>query len=118
MESYLFGLEIALMLLPMLLLFRAHVRRRPGALYACSVMVIFGFITHRLNVSVTGMEAGSGVHYLPKWTEIAITLAIVAAGFAIFRFATKYLPIFGEEEQHREVVAVPPEALPSPVRGD
>jgi Ni/Fe-hydrogenase subunit HybB-like protein len=81
-------------------------------------MVIFGFITHRLNVSVTGMEAGSGVHYLPKWTEIAITLAIVAAGFAIFRFATKYLPIFGEEEQHREVVAVPPEALPSPVRGD
>jgi Ni/Fe-hydrogenase subunit HybB-like protein len=117
-ESYLFGLEIALMLLPMLLLFRAHVRRSAGALYACSVMVIFGFISHRLNVSVTGMEAGSGVQYVPKWTEIAITLGIVAAGFAVFRLASKYLPIFGEEEQSREAVTAPVEALASPVRGD
>ncbi len=97
-ESYLFGLEIALMLLPMLLLFRPHVRRRPGALYACAVMVIFGFITNRLNVSVTGMETGSGAHYIPKWSEIVVTLSIVAAGFAVFRYAVKYLPIFGKPQ--------------------
>ena len=78
-ETYLFALEIALMLLPMLLLFRRHVRLNPGALYACAVMVIFGFVAHRLNVSVTGMEAGSGTHYLPKWTEVAITLLPVGA---------------------------------------
>ncbi|MFQ5695837.1 MAG: NrfD/PsrC family molybdoenzyme membrane anchor subunit [Terriglobia bacterium] len=95
-ETYLFGLEIALMLLPMLLLFRRHVRFNPGALYVCAVMVIFGFVANRLNVSVTGMEAGSGTHYLPKWTEVAITLAIIALGFAIFRFAAKHLPIFAE----------------------
>jgi Ni/Fe-hydrogenase subunit HybB-like protein len=96
-ESYLFGLEISLMLLPMLLLFRQHVRRNPWALYACSVMVVFGFMTHRLNVSITGMEAGSGTQYMPKWTEVAVTLSIVALGFAIFRFAAKYLPIFEKE---------------------
>lgn len=118
LESYLFGLEIALMLLPMLLLFRAHVRRNPGALYASSVLVIFGFITHRLNVSVTGMEAGSGVHYVPKWTEVAVTLSIVAAGFGVFRFATKYLPIFGDERSLTRAVPVPPEALPSPAQAD
>ena len=60
-------------------------------------MVIFGFVTHRLNVSVTGMEAGSGTHYFPKWTEVIVTLMIVALGFAIFRLATKWLPIFHEE---------------------
>jgi Ni/Fe-hydrogenase subunit HybB-like protein len=98
-ESYLFALEICLMLLPMLLLFRRHVRWNPRALYACAVMVIFGFITHRLNVSVTGMEAGSGVSYVPRWTEVALTLCIVAAGFAIFRLAAHYLPVF-EEESH------------------
>lgn len=99
-ESYLFGLEISLMLLPMLLLFRSHVRRNPWALYACAVMVVFGFLTHRLNVSITGMEAGSGVAYFPKWTEVAVTMSIVALGFAIFRYAAKYLPIFESEGAH------------------
>jgi Ni/Fe-hydrogenase subunit HybB-like protein len=97
-ETYLFGLEIALLLLPMLLLFRRHIRASPGALYVCAVLVIFGFVTNRLNVSITGMEAGSGTHYLPKWTEVMVTLAIIALGFAIFRFAAKHLPIFVQEK--------------------
>jgi hypothetical protein len=29
-----------------------------------------GFITHRLNVAVTGRERGPGTHYIPKWTEV------------------------------------------------
>jgi Ni/Fe-hydrogenase subunit HybB-like protein len=81
----------------MLLLFRSHVRTNPRALYASAVMVLFGFVTHRLNVSVTGMEAGSGTSYVPKWTEVAVTLSIIAAGFAIFRLAVQYLPIFDKE---------------------
>lgn len=113
-ETHLFALEIALMLLPMLLLFRRHVRLNPGALYACAVMVIFGFVANRLNVSVTGMEAGSGTHYLPRWTEVMITLAIIALGFAIFRFAAKHLPIF--EEQKR--APVPPLRAPLAAPGD
>jgi Ni/Fe-hydrogenase subunit HybB-like protein len=43
------------------------------------------------------MEAGSGTQYIPKWTEVAVTLGIVALGFAIFRFAARYLPIFEKE---------------------
>ena len=95
-ETWLFLLEIALMAAPAALLFEGRVERRPSALYTCAVAVIFGFITNRLNVSVTGMEAGSGTHYLPKWTEVAVTLAIVALGFAVFRFVVKRLPIFSE----------------------
>ncbi len=98
-ESHLFVLEICLTVLPMLLLFRRHIRWNPRALYACSVMVIFGFIANRLNVSVTGMEAGSGVSYVPRWTEVALTLSIVAAGFAVFRLAARYLPVFEQEKQ-------------------
>ena len=96
-ETWLFGLEISMMLLPMLLLFRRHIRENAWALYACAVSVVLGFITNRLNVSVTGMEAGSGASYVPAWTEVAVTLAIIAAGFAIFRLAAKYLPIFDHE---------------------
>jgi Ni/Fe-hydrogenase subunit HybB-like protein len=61
-------------------------------------MVIFGFITNRLNISVTGIERASGVTYIPKWTEIAVTLFIVALGFGLFRLAAKHLPIFKEPE--------------------
>jgi Ni/Fe-hydrogenase subunit HybB-like protein len=98
-ESYMFALEIALMLLPALLLFRAHVRFRPAALYWCAVGIIFSFVTNRLNVSLTGMEASSGVRYIPKWTEIVVTLSIVAAGFAVFRLAAKHLPVFEAEHE-------------------
>ena len=93
-ETWLFALEIALMVVPTVLLYQQRVRSSPGRLYACAVMVVFGFIANRLNVAVTGMEAGSGAHYIPKWTEIAVTLSIVGAGFAIFRVIAEYFPIF------------------------
>ena len=115
-ETWLFALEIALMALPTVLLYQRKVRMSPGALYACAVMVVFGFIANRLNVAVTGMEAGSGAHYIPKWTEVAVTLSIVGAGFAIFRVIAEYFPIFeahphehapeGMEETEADSVAV------------
>ena len=99
-ETWLFALEIALMAVPMVLLYQARIRRQPGALYACAVMVVFGFIANRLNVGTTGLEAGSGTHYIPKWSEIAVTLSIVAVGFATFRMIAQYFPIFEVEEHH------------------
>lgn len=113
-ETYLFGLEILLMAVPAMLLFRRHVRASATGLYVSAVMVIFGFVAHRLNVSVTGMEAAAGLTYIPRWTEVMVTLAIIALGFAIFRFAAKYLPIFEEEK------AAAPRAMPSlaPAPGD
>ncbi len=95
-ERYFFFLETALFVVPMILLFQSRVRASARALYLTAVGAIFGFVTHRLNVSVTGMEAGSGTSYVPKWTEVVITLSIVAAGFAIFYLAGKYLPVFEE----------------------
>jgi Ni/Fe-hydrogenase subunit HybB-like protein len=100
-ETWLFALEIGLMIVPTVLLFFAKVRMRPGALYACAVMVVLSLVTNRLNVGTTGLEAGSGVHYVPKWSEIAVTLSIVGVGFAIFRIVAHYFPIF-EAHSHEE----------------
>jgi len=109
-ETWLFGLEILLLAIPTVLLFQRSVRWNPAKLYGCAVLVIFGFITNRLNVSVTGMEAGSGTHYIPKWTEIAVTLSIIALGFAIFRVIAQYFPIFEEHaaESAREALEEQP----------
>ena len=112
-ETYLFVLEIALFVVPMFLLFHKRVYNNPHALYGSAVLVLFGFVANRLNVSVTGMETASGAYYFPKWTEVAVTLAIVALGFTIFRYACKYLPIFAPQpvvERVRSRVPVPAEA--------
>jgi Ni/Fe-hydrogenase subunit HybB-like protein len=94
-ETALFYLEVILgLLLPIALLAIPKVRESAQGLYVSAVLVVLGFITNRLNVSITGMETSAGLHYLPRWTEIAITASIVAAAFAVFGLAVKYLPIF------------------------
>jgi len=50
----------------------------------------------RLNVAVTGMERAAGVRYLPSWMELAVSVGLVAVGFAVFALAARYLPIFPE----------------------
>lgn len=115
-ESRLFMLEIMLMAVPMLLLFRERTRERPYTMYAAVTMFLFGFVVNRLNVAVTGMERASGVTYIPKWTEVVITLAIVAVGFAAFNLAAKYLPVFepvhGGESEGAPSGALEPAATP------
>ena len=97
-ETYLFWMELTLVLIgPLILLSLRRIRRSAGGLYASSVLVLLGFIANRLNVSITGLESSAGVHYIPKWTEIAVTGAIIAGGFALFGMAVKYLPIFPME---------------------
>jgi Ni/Fe-hydrogenase subunit HybB-like protein len=93
-ETWLFLLEIALVAVPTVLLYQVRIRMNPGALYACAVAIVFGFVANRLNVGITGLEAGSGTTYNPRWTEIAVTLSIVGAGFAIFRAVAHYFPVF------------------------
>jgi Ni/Fe-hydrogenase subunit HybB-like protein len=116
-ETWLFALEIALMVIPTMLLYQARIRLNPHSLYFCAVMIVLGFVANRLNVGITGLEAGSGTHYVPKWSEVAVTLSICAAGFAIFRIVGEYFPIFeahssghaseAMEETEEDQVAVP-----------
>jgi len=99
-EMWLFWLETLLTLIvPLGLLSVKSIRSSPVGLYGTAVVVVLGFITNRLNVSITGLESSAGVHYFPKWTELSITAAIIAAGFALFGLATKYLPIFPAEAE-------------------
>lgn len=94
-EMTLFWLELVLALIaPLVLLSIRKIRNSANGLYVSAVLVLLGFVTNRLNVSITGLEGAAGVHYMPKWTEFAVTGAITAGGFALFGLAVKYLPIF------------------------
>jgi Ni/Fe-hydrogenase subunit HybB-like protein len=111
-ESSLFALEIALsIVLPLALLSLPRVRQSADGLYWTAVLVVLGFVTNRLNVSITGMESAAGRHYIPRWTELVVTGAIIAAGFALFGLAAKYLPIFPHDESASDSPAPKVEAL-------
>jgi Ni/Fe-hydrogenase subunit HybB-like protein len=103
-ETGLFVVEVLLSsALPIGLLLVPRVRQSPEGLYLASVLCLLGFVTNRMNVAITGMEAASGQHYFPKWTEIIVTLAIIGVGFFVFAVAAKYLPIFSHEVSYQSV---------------
>ena len=85
--------------LPMVLLIRPRVRTNPAGLFISALLVVMGFVFNRLNIAITSIERSSGAVYFPAWTEISITLMIVALGFAVFRLAVRYLPIFPERRK-------------------
>jgi Ni/Fe-hydrogenase subunit HybB-like protein len=112
-EMYLFWLEVSLaILLPLILLSQRRIRTSPTGLYFSAVLVVLGFITNRMNVSITGLEGSTGVRYFPKWTELAVTGMIIAIGFAMFGLAVKYLPIFPKEELSPARVPEPESGVP------
>lgn len=94
-EAALFQLEFLVgLLLPMVLLAVPRVRSSPRGLYAASLLTVLGFITHRLNVSITGFEGAQGGHYIPAASEVLVTLMLVALGFGAFNLAVRYLPVY------------------------
>jgi Ni/Fe-hydrogenase subunit HybB-like protein len=93
-ETLSFWLEVALLVVaPIVLLSRDKVRNHPQSLYWTCSLVVMGFMANRLNVSITGLQASSGVYYVPKWTEFAATLAVLTAAVMAFRYAVIYLDI-------------------------
>jgi len=111
-EAYFLWLELTLaFVIPITMLSFKKVRLSANGLYLASVISLLGFITNRLNVSVTGFESYVGHHYIPKWTEFSVTLMIIAMGFALFGLAVKTLPIFPEG---RQAGGRSLEALPAP----
>jgi Ni/Fe-hydrogenase subunit HybB-like protein len=111
-ETYFFWVENLLaVIIPLVLLSLRKVRTSPMGLYVSAVAVVLGFITNRLNVSITGLEHWAGRHYLPSWLEFSVTAAMVAAGFALFGLAVQHLPIFEDERQHQPVKSAAPAAI-------
>ncbi len=109
-EQRFFLLEMVLSLFaPLGLLLIPKIRESAQGLYLAAVLTLLGFVTNRLNVTITGVENAVGGRYSPKWTEVVITAMFVALGFAIFGLAAKYLPIFPEEKVHIPALPEPEE---------
>ncbi len=124
-EAYFLWLELALaVVIPLAILSFRRARLNGTMLYVASCSTLLGFVTNRLNVSITGLDTWPGHHYFPKWTEASITAMIIALGFFIFATAVKYLPIFEgahytlPSAEHGPEPAELPELAPEPTLAD
>ena len=93
-ESMLLGLEIGLMLVPLLFLMEERHIKNPRMVYVCSAIVLAGLMTNRLNTCITAVESAVHVRYFPGWNEWLIAYSIVALGIAGFSIMAKRLPIY------------------------
>jgi len=102
-EAGYFWLEVLLFLaIPIALLSFESVRGNPERLYWACAFVVAGFMVDRLNVSINALQTAMGTHYVPKWSELASSVLVIAAGVMAFRYAVIYLDIL-------------PKAAPKPV---
>lgn len=85
-------------ILPILLLSSASVRKSASGLFWSCLLVIGGLVLNRLNVSMIGLEYGGGATYFPSWMEFAITASIIAALLFLFGLIAKNFPVFQTEE--------------------
>ena len=86
------------MIVPALVFGLRPLRKRPAALFGgATLMVLFGGVLYRLNVSIVGMWSRAGIIYLPTWMEVAVSAALVLCGVLVFGMAAKYLPVFQSE---------------------
>lgn len=96
-QSILFIGEIVLgVLVPFTLLLFRKVRMSKAGLFYSAVLVLLGFVAHRINTAITSMEHWPVRTYIPSWQELSITLGLVAFGFVAFSFIARYFNVFGE----------------------
>ncbi len=104
-HSMMFLGEIVLgVVIPFLLLTRRQIRMSKSGLFYSSVLVLFGFVMHRINTAITSMEYWPSRLYFPSWQELFVTFGLAAAGFMVFAFVARYLRVF-EPSQGRSVSA-------------
>ncbi len=85
--------------LPMLLFAVRPLRYKPGVLLGgASLVVVFGVVLNRLNVSVIGLLPYTGNIYVPSWAEFAVPVALITLGVLVFGLAARYLPVFEKRE--------------------
>jgi formate dehydrogenase iron-sulfur subunit len=76
----------------------AVIHHRTGRLTAAWATVL-ALVVHRFGVSMVGIHVPEYPTYVPAWSEVLITVGIVAAGLLAFRAVVEFLPIYGEEAE-------------------
>lgn len=93
------GLGVAL---PLVLLSSRRVRRSATGLFTSASLIIGGVVFNRINVFLIAYQPPfAETAYLPKLTEILVTIGMVSAIMLLYRIAATILPVLPVEGPHK-----------------
>jgi Ni/Fe-hydrogenase subunit HybB-like protein len=96
-ESVAFLIEIGIgIILPLCIVFTSLANYR-FFIVLYGLLTVFGVILNRLNVVITGMIRETGSIYYPAWTEILVTVGLVAGVILAYMFLCENCNILGDE---------------------
>jgi Ni/Fe-hydrogenase subunit HybB-like protein len=90
-----FWFEVLVMAgIPITLFSIERMRRAQAGQFTAAALAVFGIVLNRIDVGGVAHLRPEGAFYLPSWTEIAITLGVVAAMGLVFLFIIERFKIW------------------------
>ncbi len=71
--------------------------KRVGFVRAGAIMGVLGIVLNRLNVSVIAYNWNAPVRYVPRWTEVMVSITLVTLGVVLFKWIANRMPILSED---------------------
>ncbi|MCG8428293.1 MAG: Ni/Fe-hydrogenase cytochrome b subunit, partial [Chromatiales bacterium] len=93
MDSFMFLLETALFIIPVVLLASPENRRNGRKMLIAALSMILAGSLYRFNAYLIGLDPGPGYSYFPSVPEIMVTVGIVAAEIMAYLVFVKKLPV-------------------------
>ena len=94
--------EVALMLTPLLLLWRAPARRDAGNLFRAAMLILLAGALYRFDTYLLAYRAAPDVHYFPSVPEFLITVGLLALEVLGYIVVVKLFPIFSGAPRRAE----------------
>jgi formate dehydrogenase iron-sulfur subunit len=90
-------LEILLVLTALAIFATPELARRRRGLALGAWATVLAVVVHRCGVAIIGIDVPEYARYIPAWSEVFITVGVVALGLLGFRLAVAFLPIYENE---------------------
>jgi Ni/Fe-hydrogenase subunit HybB-like protein len=93
MYSWFFWLEIALFVVPALMLLNKKMASDRGKLFLASMLLIFAGALYRFDTYLTGYKPAAGWSYWPNLGELLFSACLAATGVAVYIVMIKLFPL-------------------------
>ena len=93
LKSIMFIIENLLYIYPIVILFSAAKRKSPKYLFLSAVSMLLAGALYRFNTYLIGFNPGNGYVYFPSFSEILITVGIIAMELMAYLVFVKTMPV-------------------------
>jgi Ni/Fe-hydrogenase subunit HybB-like protein len=92
-QAFWFWIEMALFLVPAVMLASKAARRHPGKLFLGAVLLMLGGMLQRVNAFLVGYMTGDGWSYFPSLTELVVTVGLISMEILAYIVISRRFPV-------------------------